>query len=603
MSSSSCVLMRRPHSEVQALYGKRLSSVVARRTFRRSGEERLTVSSTAFVLPQRELVLDRYRPLRPLGRGGSGSVWLARDERTGLDVALKIVPREGKRAPRAAREAEAASRLRHERCVRSYDFGGDDGHVYIAYEYVPGRTLRDALRNGAVTDREAVEICAQVLDGLAHAHARGIVHRDVKPSNVLVEDGERVSIKLLDFGLAQFDEADTLTAVGDVPGTLAYISPERLHGAEASDASDVWSVGVMLWEALAGHHPFWGVPLPQVASTIEAGARPLAEERPDLSKRLLAVIGGALEVEPTRRPRAAVFAAELREALNAPRREKHRHRPAAPRFRPHLPARPSPATVPVALEARVLPAALAAVMAGIGGSLLPFWTPGLLGLLAVGAALSMIWAPRLGLAIALFAPLFAFGNLSSGAARAYGVVALALLALGWRDARAGLTFVAGACLVLLGGVALVPLAVQPARGPIRRAVHAALAVFAAVLVAGLRGGGLPLTGARVGDLGLAGSRNAGNVAQALLTTLSDNRAIVSTALVVAVAAALLPFARRRGRAAVAVLCLGQATLVLLAAPAIAPTPIVVGSWLLCGLLVLRPTRLPGQQSVIVAPAG
>ena len=81
-------------------------------------------------------------------------MWLARDERTGLDVALKIVPREGKRAPRAAREAEAAARLRHERCVRAYDFGGDDGHVYIAYEYVPGRTLRDALRQRGRHRRE-----------------------------------------------------------------------------------------------------------------------------------------------------------------------------------------------------------------------------------------------------------------------------------------------------------------------------------------------------------------------------------------------------------------------------------------------------------------
>ena len=114
------------------------------------------MSSTAYALPSPDLVLDRYRPLRPLGRGGSGSVWLARDERTGLEVALKIVPREGKRASRAAREMEAASRLRHERCVRAYDFGGDSGHVYIAYEYVQGSTLRETLRAGRLGDRDAV---------------------------------------------------------------------------------------------------------------------------------------------------------------------------------------------------------------------------------------------------------------------------------------------------------------------------------------------------------------------------------------------------------------------------------------------------------------
>src|ERR671923_1156871 len=104
-----------------------------------------------------ELALDRYRPLRPLGSGGSGSVWLARDERTGLDVALKIVPREGKAGARAEREAQVASRLRHERCIRAYACGGDTRHVYVAYEYVPGRTLRDALRSGQLDDERAVE--------------------------------------------------------------------------------------------------------------------------------------------------------------------------------------------------------------------------------------------------------------------------------------------------------------------------------------------------------------------------------------------------------------------------------------------------------------
>ena len=298
------------------------------------------VSSAAFALPDRVLVLDRYRPLKPLGRGGSGSVWLARDERTGLEVALKVVPREGKRAARAAREMEAASRLRHERCVRAYDFGGDPGHVYIAYEYVRGRTLREALRVDGLDDAAAVEIAAQVLDGLAHAHRHGIVHRDVKPSNVLVEESDPISIRVLDFGLAQFDEADTLTAVGDVPGTLAYISPERLSGEEASERSDVWAVGVILWEALAGSHPFWGVPLPQVASTIASGAPPLSARRGELPRRLLAAVDSALAVDPGKRPPAARLAAELREAFVVPPGPR-RSAVSAPgaRARARLPAR------------------------------------------------------------------------------------------------------------------------------------------------------------------------------------------------------------------------------------------------------------------------
>ena len=188
------------------------------------------MSNAAPALVQSELVLGRYRPLRPLGSGGSGSVWLARDEQNGLDVALKIVPREGKAASRAEREAEAAARLRHPSCQRAYGFGRDSQHVYIAYEYVPGRTFREALRSGELDDDSTIEACAQILEALAHAHARGIVHRDVKPSNVLLAEGRDVSVRVLDFGLAQIQQAETLTAQGDVPGTLAYIAPERLAG-------------------------------------------------------------------------------------------------------------------------------------------------------------------------------------------------------------------------------------------------------------------------------------------------------------------------------------------------------------------------------------
>jgi Protein kinase domain len=550
------------------------------------------VSSPASVLQQRELVLDRYRPLRPLGRGGSGSVWLARDERTGLDVALKIVPREGKRAPRAAREAEAAARLRHERCVRAYDFGGDEGHVYIAYEYVPGRTLRDALRHGAANDRDTIEAAAQVLDGLAHAHARGIVHRDVKPSNVLLEDDETVSVKLLDFGLAQFDEADTLTAVGDVPGTLAYIAPERLTGDEATTASDVWAVGVMLWEALAGRHPFWGVPLPQVAATIEAGAPPLKPERPDLPRRLLSAIESALTTDPARRPQAAELAATLRQAVAAPRetpRPARRARPA--RLRLQRPRQLSLTGKPIALEARVLPAGLAGLVTIAGGSLLPFWPPGLLALIALTAVAATLCAPRLGLALALFAPLFPFGNEAKGAALLYGAVAVALLALGWRDPRAGLAFAVGPLLALVGGLALVPLAVQPARGWLRRGIHAGLAVLAAAMVAGLRGHPLPLLGAHVANLKLDETTHPVTVARAMVTTLRDHPALLTTAIALGIVAALLPFARSRGRVPIAALCLGEVALILVAAPSLPPTSIVLGAWLLCGALTLGRGRI------------
>src|SRR5437763_8578037 len=243
-------------------------------------------------------VRGRYRPLRPLGAGGMGHVWLARDEKSGLDVALKIVAREGKSGHRAEREARAASSLRHPRCQRILALARDPSHVYIAYEYIPGRTLREAMRAGELDDRAAVEVAAQICEALAHAHARGIVHRDVKPSNVMLAESGDIDVRLLDFGLAQMAEFDTLTALGDVPGTLAYISPERLHGDTATSAADVWGVGVLLWEALAGEHPFWGGDLVETSRRIQAGAPPLQTRRPDLPDHVLRTVARSLVVSP-----------------------------------------------------------------------------------------------------------------------------------------------------------------------------------------------------------------------------------------------------------------------------------------------------------------
>jgi eukaryotic-like serine/threonine-protein kinase len=511
------------------------------------------VSSVA-IPSTRDLVLGRYRPVRPLGSGGSGSVWLASDERTGLEVALKIIAREGKAAARAEREALAARRLRHDRCVRAYDVGHDSSHVYIAYEYVAGRTLREAMRADSLSDADTIEIAAQVLDALAHAHRAGIVHRDVKPSNILLEDRDEVAVRLLDFGLAQFDGADTLTAVGDVPGTLAYIAPERLAGADATPESDVWAVGVLVWESLAGRHPFWGVPLQEVARAIEAGAPPLGRERRDLPRRLLSAVDGALALDPAKRPRASSFAADLRSAFRvAPARARTRVR--APQA-PQAPAIPLPA--PVAIAGRMLTPALAGTSAFLGATLLPFWPGVLVAAIALGAALAAWVQPRIGLAIALAAPIFPLGNLSEGAATLYGALAVVWLLACWRDARGGLLFVAGPLLAPLGLLALVPLAVQPARGLVLRALQAGTAVLAAALLAGIGGMPLPLSGEPAEPFGLSPLDSAQETGLALVHALAAEPVLLAGALVAAIAAALLPLARRHWR--YGVLALGTALL-------------------------------------------
>ena len=538
------------------------------------------MSSVAIAPPTRELVLGRYRPVRPLGSGGSGSVWLARDEQNGLDVALKIIPREGKAAARAEREALAARRLRHDRCVRSYDVGHDASHIYIAYEYVPGRTVREALRFGTLSDEDAVEVAAQVLDALAHAHRGGIVHRDVKPSNILLEDREEIATRLLDFGLAQFDGADTLTAVGDVPGTLAYIAPERLEGEDATPESDVWAVGVLLWESLSGRHPFWGVPLQEVARAIAAGAPPLGTERRDLPRRLLAAVDGALARDPERRPRASALAADLRAAVRkAPHQET-------------LEARKGEATgaSPARRLAQLtLPVVLAGAAAALGATLLPFWPPLLVAAIVVSAGAGAWLDPRIGLAVALAAPVFPLGNQAQSAAILYGALALGWLLLCWRDARSGLLFVSGILLAPLGLLSLVPLVVQPARGLVRRGAQAALAVLAAALVTGvsrddLRNGGTSAT------LGIAPHDSVGEVVATVWDALAPHPVVLAGAAVAATSAAILPWARRRSRYGVAAVGTGLVWCAVATGTGVAAAVAVALAWALAAIVAAGTRR-------------
>ncbi len=531
------------------------------------------MSEVATDVASSELVLDRYRPLRPLGSGGSGSVWLARDEQSGAQVALKIVRREGKAASRAEREAEAAARLSHERCLRARALGRDEGHVYIAYDYVPGRTLREALRAGELDDADAVEAAAQILDALAHAHGRGIVHRDVKPSNVLLAEGEGISIRLLDFGLAQMAEAETLTAVGDVPGTLAYIAPERLSGKEASAASDVWAAGLLLYEALAGEHPFWRGSLLETARAIERGTPPLASRRPDLPRELVRAVDAALSLEPARRPSAGRLASLLRSARRL--REPRRRQPVRP-----LALAPDPG--------RLAAAGLAALAAGWSATALPFYPGGSAFLLAAIAGAVALARERAGLAFALAVPILPCGNLSLGLALLYSLLAATWLALAWREPRSGLACVLGPVLAPLGALGLAPLASLAIRSPVRRAAQTAAAVLLSGVTAGLAHASLPFTGgAETGDLGIAGSEGPLAVAGALLNTLLAHPALALEALALAGLAAALPTARKRGRWGIAAIGAAMVAATLLLAPGASSLPLVAAAWVTCAALALR----------------
>jgi serine/threonine protein kinase len=205
------------------------------------------------------LIAGRYTLDREIGRGGMGAVWLGLDEVLGRRVALKRVGMfPGGSTPdleRAEREARLAARLNHPHVVAVYDLVEDGAVQWLVMEYVDGVTLAELVRrDGALLPDQAAPVVGQAADALAAAHAAGIVHRDVKPSNILVSpDGH---VKLSDFGIARAEADASLTQTGLVTGSPAYLAPEVASGQQATDASDVWSLGATLFHALAGHPPY-----------------------------------------------------------------------------------------------------------------------------------------------------------------------------------------------------------------------------------------------------------------------------------------------------------------------------------------------------------
>jgi hypothetical protein len=271
------------------------------------------------------VVLGRYRLHRRLGAGGFGTVWHARDERLDRDVAVKLLPRERVVGGRFEREARAAARLSHPAIVTLYEAAVDDDGAYLVSELVRGATLGELLGAGTLSDREIVQIGVALCDALAHAHAEGVVHRDIKPSNVLVPERRATpaqAAKLTDFGVARIIGADTLTRTGDVIGTVAYMAPEQADGLEAGAPADLYSLALVIYEALTGINPVGTAAAARRARRLGAYLPALRRQRRDLPRGL----GWAIDLALRPRPRERGSVEELRAALDASVGEVHDRR-------------------------------------------------------------------------------------------------------------------------------------------------------------------------------------------------------------------------------------------------------------------------------------
>jgi serine/threonine protein kinase/Tol biopolymer transport system component len=273
--------------------------------------------------------LGPYEIQSPIGAGGMGEVYRAHDARLNREVAIKILPASfsanPERLQRFAQESRAAAALNHPNILSIFDIGDDHGTPYVVSELLEGETLRDRLRNGALSTRKAIDYAQQVAKGLATAHEKGIVHRDLKPENLFVTHDGR--IKILDFGLAKFtgqDVADSgdaptlqvATEAGTVMGTAGYMSPEQVRGKPADACSDIFSFGAVLYEMLSGKRAFHGDSAADTMSAILKEDPPdLSETNRNISPALERIVRHCLEKSPAERFQSARDVAFNLEAL------------------------------------------------------------------------------------------------------------------------------------------------------------------------------------------------------------------------------------------------------------------------------------------------
>jgi serine/threonine-protein kinase len=263
----------------------------------------------------------RFRVLDVLGRGAMGVVYRAEDPALGRIVAIKTVTLTGTDEERAhfearfLQEARAAGGIGHPSIVTIYDVGREGDVAFMAMELLDGRELRDLVRGGSLAPSEAVEIAAQVAEALAAAHERGVIHRDVKPGNIMVLDNSRV--KIMDFGIARLREPAVKTATGMMLGSPRYMSPEQVSGEPFDHRADIFSLGVVLYEMLTGVTPFAGDDITQLMfQVVNAAVVPPSHVNRALPPVLDYILARALKKKPEERyGSAAEFATDLRDAI------------------------------------------------------------------------------------------------------------------------------------------------------------------------------------------------------------------------------------------------------------------------------------------------
>ncbi|MDX6597878.1 MAG: eukaryotic-like serine/threonine-protein kinase [Gaiellales bacterium] len=576
------------------------------------------------------VVCDRFRIDGVLGVGGTGTVFRALDLLREEIVALKAIPHDATLRQRARREASVAGKLRHPNVVRLRSVHEDGQYVYIASDIVEGMDLAGALRQGQLGDPALLRVASAVCAGLAHAHEHGVVHRDVKPANVLL--GRDGTVRVLDFGIASLDEPDA-TVDDRMLGTLSYMAPETCQGARPTPATDVWAVGVMVYEALTGANPFRARTPEELRERHKHPPRSLGALRPDIPRSLAAACARALESNPRRRPSAGALSRVLSAAADAIERPGGREPrtggpgggdrtgrrlhavpalPALPRL-PGLPAirrpnvdldldgwaaaiarcgiaAPSEAVVRASRLAAGSACALIAIAAVLRA--FPFWPPGLvLPLACAGAALALA-SPWLAAAFALAVCVPALGDVSAGLAWCAALTGgLWLLAC----VRAGRRALLPAIAPVLAAVFLWPLYVLAA-GSLRTLAGRALAGAAGPFAIALWSA-VPLAD------GLAGTASAGLVGRGVLSGIGVPLLLQSAAW--AAGAALLPYALSATRRGLFMgvwltgLLAGQAMLPALAGAAPEPPGrSVVAIWAVAILLALG-VRAPDGD----APAG